>query len=425
MFLLNTQKLFLHRVINLLGFGAAIITILCLLGLAIIPHLNFIGYIIAVAAVFGVISAVYAVIRSSAQIHDRSKHEKSISLLNPEARGCWLGIAGGLTGIVAGAASRGLTQLAASGRQISNIVRVSVNAFNVACISVSGLGLVNGFAGIFLKWNEEKISTLELIQLSASLFLFTHSLYNFQTANAIIKDKQAMTINDFRNKLARHQRKNFDKMSRETIKLRGDRGRSDIIRSLKAIPEKNNVFHNKIKADEIPFNAGEVSTFARGQGIPPAEIESNLRQISLMLQVKQFVILDPMDLKNIIVDSMENLTNEAFNQFIDLSQIFVKQYGHNIEIMLNRIISFEEFMSDILKCTGTLASLTDMEISDFIVSIDTIEQRQYLFENIKKYYNQFNMKKPNQKCRRCPGYYVRSSPQYCNFFKRRRRQHCR
>lgn len=380
------------------------------MGLAFIPHLTLIGYVILVAAVIGVVSAIYSVVRSSAQIRDLSKHGKSISLLNPEARGCWLGIAGGVTGIVAGAATRGLTTLVAQGHHVSQFVRVSVNAFNTACITVSGLGLVNGFAGVILKYNEEKISSLELVQLSASLFLFTHSLYNFQTATALIKQKQNMTINEFRHKLSKSQRKQFDKMSQQTVRLRGnDQGHSDVIRSLKAIPDRHNMYHTKLRADEIPFNSGEVSTFARGQGISPMELEATLKQFSLSLQMKQYVIIDQLDLKNIMVDSMENLTPQAFQHFLHLTQIFVKLFGHNIEVMQNRVIPFEEFLAEVLKCISTLSAMADMEISDFIVSINSTEDQQFLFENIKKYYNQFNKRKANHKCKKCPGYFVKDA----------------
>lgn len=374
-----------------------------------IPHLTFLGYIILVAAIFGVVSAIYSVIRSSMQIRDLSRHGKSISLLNSEARGCWLGIAGGVTGIVAGAATRGVTQLAAQGRHVPHFLRLSVNAFNTACITVSGLGLVNGFAGIILKHNDAKISSLEIIQLSASLFLFTHSLYNFQTATTLIKEKQNMTINEFRQKLSKTQRRQFDKMSQHTLRLRGtDQGRSDVIRTLKAIPDKHNMFRTKIIADEIPFNSGEVSAVAaRGQGISAMELEATLKQFSLSLQMKQYVIIDQMDLKNIMVDSIENLTPQAFQKFMEMSQIFVKLFGHNIEVMQNRVIPFEEFLAEILKCISTLSKMADMEISDFIVSIVSTEDQRFLFKNIKKYYNQFNERKADYKCPKCPGYYVK------------------
>lgn len=400
----------LDRFINILGLIACVVTILCLIGLSLVPQWPLLGYIVLAAAIIGVISAAYSVCRSSMQIHDLSNHGKSISLLNPVARGCWLGIAGGVTGIVAGAASRGLTQLVAQGQHVSTFLRVSVNAFNAACVTVSGMGLVNGFAGIILKYNEEKISSLEIIQLSASLFLFTHSLYNFQTANAIIKQKQNMTINEFRQKLSKNQRKQFDRMSQQTVRMRGpDKGHSDVIRTLKAIPDKNNMFNTKIRADEIPFNAGEVATFARGHGISSPELDAMLKQVAMSLQMKQYVIIDQLDLKNIMVDSMENLTPQAFDRFMKLAQIFVKVFGHNIEVMQNRVIPFEEFLAEILKCMSTLASMVDMEISDFIVSLESTEDQQFVFENIKKYYNQFNKRKADYKCKKCPGFYVRKA----------------
>lgn len=46
---------------------------------------------------------------------------------------------------------------------------------------------------------------LEIVQLSSSLFIFTHSVYNFQTAKGIINSARTSTIGEYRRGLSRNQ----------------------------------------------------------------------------------------------------------------------------------------------------------------------------------------------------------------------------
>lgn len=77
---------------------------------------------------------------------------------------------------------------------------------------------------------------MELLQVSASLFLFTHSVYNFQKAQAVIESSRAKAIEGIRQDLTNSQRKGFDKLVEETIKVRGTpAGQQDIIRAYRSV----------------------------------------------------------------------------------------------------------------------------------------------------------------------------------------------
>lgn len=101
---------------------------------------------------------------------------------------------------------------------------------NGAAILLNGVGTLNGIYAIFLvrlpyclhsillitltqisrsmqqkKHDGEDITMLEIAQLSSSLFIFTHSVYNFQTASKIVASAQKATIGEYRRGLSRNQ----------------------------------------------------------------------------------------------------------------------------------------------------------------------------------------------------------------------------
>lgn len=179
---------------------------------------------------------------------DRSKHEQTIKVTDNDARSHWFGLVAGAVGLSAGAATKGLASAASRG---SNISKVSVNRMrtgenNEIEMQLSGghwlgehvkrccdtnerrwyverclcnffgkpmidqVNEVFDFVFLFIhslqkKQDGEDISMLEIVQLSSSLFIFTHSVYNFQTATNIVKSAQKATIGEYRRGLSRNQ----------------------------------------------------------------------------------------------------------------------------------------------------------------------------------------------------------------------------
>lgn len=86
---------------------------------------------------------------------------------------------------------------------------------------------------------------MDVLQLSASLVLLTHSVYNFKLASTIINETSNANIADYRKNLSNRQRRTFDKAAKETVRMQGNtRGKLDIIRNVNEISpqEFNDLF---------------------------------------------------------------------------------------------------------------------------------------------------------------------------------------
>ncbi|XP_023298631.2 uncharacterized protein LOC111681138 [Lucilia cuprina] len=195
--------------------------------------------VVAVAGLIGLGVGAFTSVTSALHLSDRAKHEQSISLKDSQARGSYLGMVGGAIGVAAAGATAAMTSMAAAGKATAGI-EVFVNGINITSIVLSGSGVANGVLDLIFKYNDdEKISSLDVLQLSASLVLFTHSLYNFQLASQIANDARVKSIQTYRETLSNRQRKIFDKMSKETVRIRGNtQGKMDIIRGVNEIPDR-------------------------------------------------------------------------------------------------------------------------------------------------------------------------------------------
>lgn len=372
------------------GLGASACFIGGMLTVALLPvAAPAIGIAMAGAGLVGAASAGYSMVRSTQKMKDLSEHEKSLNIRDAEARGHWLGLIGGMTGFVSGVASHGIDILARSGHHIPAFFRGSIDAINAASIAVNGVGVIDGFSTVFLKWNEEKISTLEIMQLSASLFMFTHSIYNFETANAIIKKHNSdITVNEFRDKLGQTQRQHYHKMAQETLKVHG-KGHHDVIRSLRAIPNQTD-FQKMHKADNV-ITEGMVTAAT----------------LLVAKFCKKYFVVDENDLMNTILNAMALLSDHAFDVFVDVVERFVECKGDVVQKTLRGMISVEEMMSDILTSVTSISESLGLDASEFIETLTKTENfLSALIERISDMYKDYERVEPNQTCGDCKGCYT-------------------
>uniref|UniRef100_A0A1B0AVE1 DUF4781 domain-containing protein n=1 Tax=Glossina palpalis gambiensis TaxID=67801 RepID=A0A1B0AVE1_9MUSC len=157
-----------------------------------------------------------SVFLSAKNLIDRSNHEQSIDIIDRDARRSWLGIASGVVEITSIEATKCMTNMATAGK-------------------------------VTTKYRDgDDISKLDVVQMAASLVLFTHSVYNFQMASSIAENARNGHIEKYRYSLYKRQRKIFDKYLKETVRIRGDtQGKIDIIRHINDIPDRqflNNLF---------------------------------------------------------------------------------------------------------------------------------------------------------------------------------------
>lgn len=396
------------------------------------------------AAAVGIGSAAYSTIRSTFNLVDRHQHEQTLSFGDVDARGNWLGVAGGAAGMASSAISPSISFLARNGRTIGVPLQATCNVINASAIAANGAGIVNGFFGIFLRIrDDDPISPLDAAQLAASLFLFTHSLNNFQSAKRIIKNSQDQEVTAIRrrlsfkesltNNLRRYLR--FDKMAKENVRLYGSEGdQHDIVRPLRNIPERIKIVSNAIKlksaldddAENIRFtlsmNGKAVLKNLTCSYIDKEEGILTLFDIDLGQFIRSiynaFFVFNYDDLKTIIIDIIEFYTVQSVNLILDVDKIFsekegkslvqsklntlldftksfVEGEGESIQKKLNRIIPFETFLDDIFKvfqemCTKSLADIP----------------RETLIQKIHDFYENLRpQRQPDALCGECNGMY--------------------
>uniref|UniRef100_A0A1A9ZJM6 DUF4781 domain-containing protein n=1 Tax=Glossina pallidipes TaxID=7398 RepID=A0A1A9ZJM6_GLOPL len=247
--------------LSVVGFGAACVPIAATL-LPIAAPIAAASSIVAVAT--GTISAIF----SAKNLKDRSDHQQSIDITDRDARGSWLGVAGGVVGTTSLGATKYMTRMATAGKATTGL-EFFVNSMNITSIVLSGSGVGVGILDLILKCDDgEDVSTLDVMQLAGSLVLFTHSVYNFQMASSIVDNARNSHIKKYSDALSNRQRKMFNKLSKETTRIRGGtQGKIDIIRNINDIPDRqylNDLFkinkqlnQNKVRPAFAPNGQGQ------------------------------------------------------------------------------------------------------------------------------------------------------------------------
>ncbi|KAH8378673.1 hypothetical protein KR009_000650, partial [Drosophila setifemur] len=266
------------------GFVAACVPIAALCTLPVS------GPVMAVAGAVGLASAGYATARSGSRLVDRSQHEQSINVTDREARGHWLGVIAGAVGLGAAGATQALTVATNAGREVGAITQLTVNGMNITSIAISGTGLANGILDLILKAQDgDDITGMDLLQLSASLVLFTHSVSNFKLASTIINETANKNIAGYRETLSNRQRRSFDKAAKETVRINGNtKGKLDIIRNVNEMPSRQQ-FNDLYKINKNLNQEGVRYSFASdGTGIVlNGEVQTTAAELRASVQHNQ------------------------------------------------------------------------------------------------------------------------------------------
>ncbi|CAH2106366.1 unnamed protein product [Euphydryas editha] len=213
--------------------------------------------VLVTATVATVATGIYGLVRSSLHLHDRTVHEQTISPTDPEARGSWLNIAASSVGLAAGAASGLLSKSAAAGNNMTKTgqaLAASVEILRHANLVTGGAGVLHSLVHIILKYRKhgERPTTLELFQFSAATLFFCHAVVSNRTAQNIIEDAQANTINEYRASLrSNRHRKIFDKINAETRRVAGTvQGNTQVIKGIQNIANKDQYFADVLKINK-------------------------------------------------------------------------------------------------------------------------------------------------------------------------------
>ncbi|XP_075145965.1 uncharacterized protein LOC142220623 [Haematobia irritans] len=357
----------------ILGLGSACIPLAAALSVPVAAP------VMAAAGVVALGVGAFTSITSALNLIDRSKHEQSVAINDRQARASYLGVAGGVLGVASAGATRAMTSMAAAGKATMGIEAL-INGLNISSIVLSGSGVANGVLDLIFKFqDDDQISALDALQLSASLVLFTHSVYNFQLASNIANEARTNSIKSYRETLSNRQRRMFDKISKETIRIRGDtQGKIDIVRNINKIPERkylNDLFKvnkNMNKANVRPaFSSSEGVVLNNDMSVDTTALRQN---INLLEQVSKPIptshqggttdssrlffagngpspMIECTNLHDALNDTYENITSKLNSLVLALPNGFVihlKNYGKQF---LNNIADGKNFQ-DILESMG-------------------------------------------------------------------------
>lgn len=190
-------------------------------------------------AVGGAVAAITGY-QSVAKLVKLNYHEQDISLGDREARAHWLAISGTLLGFAATGATS-VMRGAASAGTVSKTMLTVTNTVCGASVFVSGVAVGNNILSVVV--DDRPLTTAELLQLSVSLFLFTHSVYNFRTAQQMVRETQTQHLADYKETLSKNGRRNFQKKMNARAKVAGSDGAmGDTIRNLNTSDHYNSNF---------------------------------------------------------------------------------------------------------------------------------------------------------------------------------------
>ncbi|KAI9576117.1 hypothetical protein GQX74_014600 [Glossina fuscipes] len=286
-----------------------------------------------------------SVFLSATNLVDRSNHEQSIDIIDRDARRSWLGIASGVVGITSLEATKCMTNMATAGK-------------------------------VTTKYRDgDDISKLDVVQMAASLVLFTHSVYNFQMASSIAENARNGHIEKYRYSLYKRQRKIFDKYLNETVRIRGNtQGKIDIIRHINDIPDRqflNNLFkidkqlnQNKTVAPKVKNtvlkNNVTVNALAQRQSIN----DKNGPNVSTsVIKPKPKVTSTTTNTNSIMShDPVPVLNHNVFLLLANGSKVHIKGFGYQF---CKNIYDWEEWC----KLTEFIASKFPEDIMRFLMNL--------------------------------------------------------
>ena len=115
---------------------------------------------------------------SASELLKRKRHEQDVSLMHKDARGHWLAIGGVALGFAAVAVGN------------------ASNVLSLGSLVVNGASVGNSIWDMYQ--SDRPVTAGKLAQISASLFFFTTSLFNFQTARAIVRNSQTEPLKNYK-----------------------------------------------------------------------------------------------------------------------------------------------------------------------------------------------------------------------------------
>lgn len=294
----------------------------------------------------------------------------------------------------AAGATQLITSAAQSGQNISHLTRNTIRFMNISALGMHTTGCLDGFHTMLYNfYTGEPISKVHLAQLSASLFLLTHSISNFQTAEQLLRTSDSHNPDSMKQILCHRQKITFQHLVNETALIRGLR--SDvgqiIVRSIKSLGDPKELIkfieshrekiHEATEQPNVPTVESEPKEFVVKQedfcmGVLPDVImeycetfDKRLETILTTLEM-QANSRGKFALKTILHILLDEMTFKSFNIFLNFIQELIVCAGQTLEKQLKMALPFEGFVKLIHTKFDALVAQEDetADLNGFILS---------------------------------------------------------
>lgn len=376
--------------------------------------------VVAGAAVAGISCAVYTGIRSAYDLYDRKYHKQSIALKDKEARASWFNVAAGTLTAGAAGATQLITQAAQSGQSISHITRNTVRFMNIGALSLHTTGCLDGFHTMLYNfYNGEAISKVHLAQLSASLFLLTHSISNFQAAEQLMRASDSTDPDSMKALLCERQKTSFQHLVNETTLIRGLSSEVGqiVVRSIKSLGDPRELWllieqqYATHEADS-PTVSEATEKEAEVKPTDPSDVTLDIRKEDFCIEALPEVAREYREvfdnrfesivktleeqvknrgstsLRMVLIHLLEEMTLKTYNKFLNFVQELVVRGTRSLEERVGTTIHFERFMKLVYgQLADRAAKEKSLDINHYIASLDD-DKLQFIEFQIREYFKE-------------------------------------
>lgn len=267
---------------------------------------------------------------------------------------------------------------------------------NISALGLHTTGCLDGFHTMLYNfYNGEPISKVHLAQLSASLFLLTHSISNFQTAEHLLRTSDSQNPDSMKQILCRRQKMTFQHLVNETALIRGLR--SDvgqiIVRSIKSLGDPKELLKFiESHREAVPDPTAETNE-TKETNVEPEPEELIFKQEDVCMGVIPDVLLEYCEtfdkrfetilttlemqsnsrgkssLEPILIFLLDEMTFKSFNIFLNFVQELIVRAIRTLEEQFKMVLPFECFVKLIYaKFDALVAQEESMDMNEFILS---------------------------------------------------------
>ena len=133
------------------------------------------------------LTGFYTAGRSIQILVDRDQHQQSIGLDSAVSRNCWLGIGGGVIGIVSRGTMAAAAKTARAAATLPLAGQIAIKSVALSSWVLNCLAVNNVLENIIVKvQNEKKITRWDVFQFTSTVLFFTHSVISTRHAMSLI-----------------------------------------------------------------------------------------------------------------------------------------------------------------------------------------------------------------------------------------------